>query len=261
MTRGWRGAAVLVFVSAGMLAATPFASADTGSTDHSSGQGAPGPSTPVVLPNQPAGSAPAYPLPNASASGGQHAVHRAPANSSPAYPSGPTYAGPSATGPTYSGPTNSAQSYPGYAGPRTEVPANHMPANHVPANQTPGNQTPGNPAPPAAAATQLAITIASSTVPGHNGQFTLTCQPTGGTHPDPTNACAKLDQFAAAGTDPFAPVPANQMCTMIAGGPATARIVGSWQGRRIDTTFSRTNGCQTNRWNNLLPILSPETAS
>lgn len=117
------------------------------------------------------------------------------------------------------------------------------------------------PAPPPAATTQLTIVIARSTVAGHNGQFTLTCNPTGGTHPDPVNACAKLTQLAASGTDPFAATPKTQMCSMISGGPATARIAGTWQGRRVDATFSRTNSCQTARWNNLLPILSPESAT
>ena len=114
---------------------------------------------------------------------------------------------------------------------------------------------------PAAAGTRLTITIAKSTTPGHNATFTLMCHPTGGTHPDPTNGCAKLDKFGASGTDPFAPVPSNQACSMVYGGPATAQITGSWQGRSINATFNRSNGCQTTRWNNMLPILSPESAS
>jgi Subtilisin inhibitor-like len=117
------------------------------------------------------------------------------------------------------------------------------------------------PAPAPAGPTRLTVTIANSTVAGHNGQFTLTCDPTGGTHPDPVNGCAKLDQFAASGADPFAPLPANQACSMLYGGPATARVTGVWRGRTIDTSFNRANGCQTSRWNNLIPVLSPESAT
>jgi hypothetical protein len=120
---------------------------------------------------------------------------------------------------------------------------------------------PSNAEPAPAGPTQLTVTIAHSTVAGHNGQFTLACDPSGGTHPDPVNGCAKLDQFAASGADPFAPVPANQTCTMLYGGPATAWITGVWRGGKIDASFNRTNSCQTSRWNNLLPVLSPESAT
>jgi hypothetical protein len=120
---------------------------------------------------------------------------------------------------------------------------------------------PSNPAPPAAPRTALTITIAHSTVPGHDGRFTLGCHPSGGTHPDPVNACTKLDQLASAGSNPFAAVPPNTMCSQISSGPATAQITGSWAGHPVNATFNRTNGCQTSRWNNLLPVLSPESAS
>jgi hypothetical protein len=120
---------------------------------------------------------------------------------------------------------------------------------------------PATPAPPAAPHTALTITIAHSTVPGHDGRFTLSCHPSGGTHPDPVNACAKLDQLAGSGGNPFAAVPLTTMCSQIFGGPATAQITGTWAGHPVSASFNRTNGCQTTRWNNLLPVLSPESAS
>jgi len=37
--------------------------------------------------------------------------------------------------------------------------------------------------------------------------------------------------------------PAGRACTQIYGGPQTARITGTIDGRRVDRTFKRTNGC------------------
>ncbi|MFE5295337.1 SSI family serine proteinase inhibitor [Streptomyces sp. NPDC056632] len=89
-----------------------------------------------------------------------------------------------------------------------------------------------------------------------DGTFELKCDGTpGGTHPAAENACKRLGQLAKDGGDPFAPVPADQMCTQQYGGPATARITGRWQGRSIDAGFSRANGCEIDRWENLRPVL------
>lgn len=111
------------------------------------------------------------------------------------------------------------------------------------------------PTPPA---TKLTITVAGSPVAGHDGRFVLTCDPAGGQHPDPRNACARLDQAAAARQDLFAAVPEGQMCTQVFGGPATAEVVGTWRDRTINTKITRTDGCQTDRWNRLVPIIPPE---
>ncbi|MEV7613222.1 SSI family serine proteinase inhibitor [Streptomyces sp. NPDC089799] len=88
-----------------------------------------------------------------------------------------------------------------------------------------------------------------------NGTFTLECEPAGGTHPEARRACARLDRFAQAGKDPFAPVPPDEVCSGVYGGRAVARITGSWQGRRIDASFSRKNGCEISRWKDLEPVL------
>ncbi|MFE6102953.1 SSI family serine proteinase inhibitor [Streptomyces laurentii] len=89
-----------------------------------------------------------------------------------------------------------------------------------------------------------------------DGEFRLECGTTpGGTHPAAANACKRLEQLARADGNPFAPVPDGQMCTQLYGGPATARITGTWQGRRVDARFSRANGCETDRWDNLRPVL------
>lgn len=139
--------------------------------------------------------------------------------------------------------------------------ANQPGGVNPPGVASPADQaSPVAPAPaPAVPADRLTIIVAGSTVTGHNGTFQLTCHPTGGQHPDPANACAKLDQFASANQDPFAPVPAGQLCSQIDGGPATAQITGMWHGRPVNTQFTRQNGCQTSRWDRLVPVLPPES--
>ncbi|MFD9221385.1 SSI family serine proteinase inhibitor [Streptomyces sp. NPDC060064] len=93
-----------------------------------------------------------------------------------------------------------------------------------------------------------------------DGRYELACGPAGGTHPTAQAACDRLDQLARERQDPFAPVPEDQMCTEQMGGPATARVIGTWQGRRVDSTFSRTNGCEISRWRTIEPVL-PNTRS
>ncbi|MFF8599161.1 SSI family serine proteinase inhibitor [Streptomyces sp. NPDC015232] len=110
--------------------------------------------------------------------------------------------------------------------------------------------------------TSLTVAIEKSGHPEADGTFRLECDGAdpaqgtpGSTHPAAANACKRLDQLARSGTDPFAPVPADGFCTQQYGGPATARISGSWQGRRVDAGFSRANGCEIDRWENLRPVL------
>src|SRR5487761_1093526 len=81
--------------------------------------------------------------------------------------------------------------------------------------------------------------------------WSLTCDPPGGTHPDPALACQALSSTP----DPFAPVPAGVMCSMIYYGPQTATITGYWQGQPVSAQFSRVNGCQEQRWETIAPVL------
>lgn len=84
--------------------------------------------------------------------------------------------------------------------------------------------------------------------------WTLRCNPPGGTHWGPGYACRRL---ASGGIRLFAPVPDDAICTEIYGGPEVARVVGTYAGKRIWATFSRTNGCHIGRWNRLSPWLLP----
>ena len=47
----------------------------------------------------------------------------------------------------------------------------------------------------------------------------------------------------------FAPTPAGTACTQIYGGPETARVTGTFRGRKIWALFTRRDGCAIARWN------------
>ncbi|WP_328674484.1 subtilase-type protease inhibitor [Streptomyces sp. NBC_00322] len=110
----------------------------------------------------------------------------------------------------------------------------------------------------APAGDQLTVTVSETA--RTDGRYELLCGPTGGDHPAAQEACDRLDELALQGEDPFAPVPQDQMCTEQMGGPETAHITGTWQGRQVDATFSRTNGCEISRWQTMEPVL-PNTRS
>lgn len=107
---------------------------------------------------------------------------------------------------------------------------------------------------PHAAPDHLVVTVRHSG-PGTDGTFSLDCRPAGGRHPSPAAACAALRRAAREHADPFAPVPKGSVCTMVYGGPATARVAGRWQGRPVQATFDRSDGCEIGRWQALVPLL------
>lgn len=88
-----------------------------------------------------------------------------------------------------------------------------------------------------------------------NGTFELYCHPEGGSHPDAGSACRAVDRNTRWGRNAFAPAPADGICTMRYGGPATAHVTGRWAGRPVDATYDRSNGCQIERWDRLVPLL------
>jgi hypothetical protein len=72
-----------------------------------------------------------------------------------------------------------------------------------------------------------------------------------GDHPDAAAACAHL----AGVDDPFAPVPADALCTQVYGGPQTAHVTGRWRGEPVDLRLSRVDGCRIAQWDRLGPLL------
>ena len=82
----------------------------------------------------------------------------------------------------------------------------------------------------------------------------LRCEPPRGSLARPAVACGKL---AAGEAKLFAPLRKDIVCTEIYGGPQKARIVGTVGDRRIWATFTRTNGCEIERWGRISPWLVP----
>lgn len=103
--------------------------------------------------------------------------------------------------------------------------------------------------------THLTVVVAGTGSPEADGTYELECEPAGGSHPVAQQACDRLAELPGESADPFAPVSRSAMCTQQFGGGATARITGTWQGRQIDSTFERTNGCEIGRWNSMRPVL------
>jgi hypothetical protein len=54
----------------------------------------------------------------------------------------------------------------------------------------------------------------------------------------------------------FAPPRPDVMCSMIYGGPETATVRGTLRGSHVQASFSRTDGCQTSRWERVKALLA-----
>jgi hypothetical protein len=110
------------------------------------------------------------------------------------------------------------------------------------------------PARPDDSADRLTVTVHDAGG-GADGTFELECHPAGGNHPAAAEACDRLDRMTTWGKDTFAPTPPDSLCTMQYGGPATARVTGTWAGRPVDARYDRSDGCEISRWNALVPLL------
>jgi hypothetical protein len=83
-------------------------------------------------------------------------------------------------------------------------------------------------------------------------QYTLVCAGVvEGTHPAARAACDHLSRM----DDPFAPIPADAICTEVFDGPQTAHVTGRWGGEPVDLQLGRNNGCRTAQWDSLGPLL------
>lgn len=81
-----------------------------------------------------------------------------------------------------------------------------------------------------------------------DGQVAAGC-----TLPDPGGALAAVKRF---GEDIFFPKPGPpKLCTQQYGGPQVAVVTGSIDGRPVNSTFTRTDGCEIARWRAMAPLL------
>ncbi|MER6626464.1 SSI family serine proteinase inhibitor [Streptomyces sp. NPDC000931] len=86
------------------------------------------------------------------------------------------------------------------------------------------------------------------------GEWTLTCAPVGGDHPDPEAACAEIEEV---GSEPFTLDTSDSMCTLQIGGPEVARVTGHVNGTEIDTEFNKRDGCEIERFDEVHSVLNP----
>ena len=107
------------------------------------------------------------------------------------------------------------------------------------------------PATTAQAAIDLSVTVWPNGEAGDSETWTLRCEPTGGDHPDPADACAALTAVA----DPFGPVQPPKRCAEIPGGEeSVAEIDGDYRGRAVHTRFSHENACVSGRWDRIAAV-------
>jgi Subtilisin inhibitor-like len=105
----------------------------------------------------------------------------------------------------------------------------------------------GNDSLPAGPRYDLTVVYWPTGMDGERRTATLTCDPDGGTHPDPAQACDALLQHE----DALAPVSPDTACTEIYGGDQVATLSGA----EVNASFSRANGCEIARWDALAPVL------
>jgi hypothetical protein len=118
------------------------------------------------------------------------------------------------------------------------------PGSAAPGSAAPGSSTaPGGPSASAQSA-KVALDIKVDHGPGTPiTHWTLRCEPAGGTHPDPAQAC----QVLLHARDPFGPLPRGIMCPMIVAGTKVATVTGTWFGKPVDVTINQ-GGCWLARW-------------
>jgi hypothetical protein len=83
---------------------------------------------------------------------------------------------------------------------------------------------------------------------GHAAAVKLRCDPAGGVHPRKVQACRSL---ARVGGNPGRLTPAARMCTTEYA-PITARVRGTWQGRKVNWSRAFGNRCDMHRTTGVL---------
>jgi Subtilisin inhibitor-like len=97
---------------------------------------------------------------------------------------------------------------------------------------------------PAEPVTDLEISVWRAGSDGPVRVWTLQC-PDGGTLPNASTACERLDEL---GTEALEPLPGGIACTQIYGGPQVAEVRGTFEGEKVQAQYNRTNGCEIERW-------------
>ena len=100
-------------------------------------------------------------------------------------------------------------------------------------------------APPSGPAdTALTVVVWETGKKGPKVKTTLECDPVGGTHPLPQESCNQLlgaSRVRGAG-------PGRRGLRPDLRRPQVARVFGTLDGKNVDATFNRANGCEISRW-------------
>lgn len=111
------------------------------------------------------------------------------------------------------------------------------------------DDAPGDAGQPPGDATDLTVTLDADGPGGRPPDVAEVRCPEDGAQ---TAACEAVDALP---DDAPAPVPPEAVCTQIYGGPDVARIEGTLRGEQVDTELTRSNGCEIDRFNRILPLL------
>ena len=105
---------------------------------------------------------------------------------------------------------------------------------------------------------EVELTVRLTEAPGAP-EYVFRLEASGGTLAEgcslPDSAAA-LDAVEKHGENIFFPKPGPpKMCTQQYGGPQVAVVTGWFRGREVNSTFSRTDGCEIARWRAMAPLL------
>ncbi|MBT2584880.1 SSI family serine proteinase inhibitor [Arthrobacter sp. ISL-95] len=143
---------------------------------------------------------------------------------------------------------------PGSTGSASQAPSS------APSSSSPSNTaTPGASAATGAGNAELSITLVE-TPESAPQTLTLVCKDGApaaeSSHPSAAKACTTLKN----GPTILSPAPTrtDQACTMQYGGPATAKVTGSVDGKEVSASFNRTDGCQIALWDAAKSVLGSD---
>lgn len=101
-------------------------------------------------------------------------------------------------------------------------------------------------------AAKVSLTIVQSGGSGSAAKhWTLSCEPAGGTFPDPAAACGKLTKLRTI----FSPSPHHVMCPMIMADARSYIVYGTFLGQKVHQSIVD-GGCSLGRWNQLNQIFN-----
>ncbi len=123
-----------------------------------------------------------------------------------------------------------------------------------PAAASPPPARPGSPASNSPAPVKPKVSLTITVVNGPTKpitHWTLTCDPAGGTHPDPAAACAAL----AAIKQPFAVTKVGVACPMIVASARRATFSGTYFGAPVNRTIID-GGCDLAHWSQLGQVVN-----